>query len=482
MTNPVEYLYFHAGAHAADTALQGPATRVDFAQLLRLVRAAAARLRLRGIGPGSTVLTMLSDKHADFVVTLAAMHEGAATASCVQHSAYPDELEPALVVADRAVRCEAPCLNIDTAWLNDALHADDPTPPRAYTDATAPFRLAFTSGTTGENKVLAHTLPALLGAALDPVLAPPAPRSINMMSFASPWGLRDALTVLMRGEPLLHAAAPADIAALARSTDVRFISGSTFQLLALAQAVQRTAQRIPSLRGIRISGSLPSTQQLTLLRSTLSPSVECRYGMSETGPATSYLTHDPAAGEGCVGHLLPGAEVEIVDDSGRVLGHGCEGRVRVRTAYMTDGYLRNPQASTRAFAGGWFYPGDLGAFDERGMLMLRGRVSEVVNRGGLRIDPARIDAVALAYPGVVDAGAFGFVSGDGHDALGIAVVAAAGLDANALLRHISATLGAALAPSHLILVPSIPRNDMGKAQRAELRRLYADALRDTVAA
>ncbi len=482
MINPVQYLYFHAGAHSTDTALQGPSTHVDFAHLLRLVRAAATRLRLRGVGPGATVLTMLGDKHADFILTLAAMHEGAATASCVQHSEYPLELEPTLVVADRAVRCAAPCLTIDTAWLNDALHADDPTPPRAFDDASAPFRLAFTSGTTGGSKVLAHTLRVMRSAALDPLLAPPAPRSINMMSFASPWGLRDALTALMRGEPLLHAADPADVAALARSADVRFISGSTFQLVALAQAVQRTAQRVPSLRGIRISGSLPNAQQLTLLRSTLCPSVECRYGMSETGPASAYLTHDPAAGEGCVGRLLPGAKVEIIDDSGRVLPRGQEGRVRVRTAYMTDAYLRNPEASLHAFADGWFYPGDLGAFDDHGMLMLRGRVSEVIDRGGLRIDPSRIDAVALACPGVLDAGSFGFVSSDGHDSLGIAVVGNAGLDANALLRHIGATLGAALAPSHLILVTSIPRNDMGKAQRAELRRLYAAALRDAIIA
>lgn len=475
-TTPLDYLLFHASYRGDDIALQGLAFRLSYAQLLPMVRAAAARLRAQGIGPGTTVVTMIADKHIDFIVTLAAMHEGAATMSCVDLSDYPPGIAPTLVVTDRAIGCAAPCLHIDGAWLSDTTLGGDPTPPRGF-DADAPFRIAFTSGTTGHSKIIVQTLPRIVGAATDPAIGQQAMRNVAMMGFGSLLGFRDALATLLQGSPLYHAATVADVVALAAQQEVQFISGSTFHLLALAQVLQHTTLRLPALRQIRVSGTLPNAQQLALLQSTLCPSVECRYGMSETGPTHRYQMQDRQVGEGCVGLPVPGVETQIVDDAHRPLPPGREGRVRVRTQYMVNGYLGAPQRTAEAFIDGWFYPGDLGVIDARGMLLLRGRVSEVIHRDGHRIDPARIDAVALGHPQVIDAAAFGFVKHDGLDAICLAVVGRPELDPPALLRHISDALGMVLAPSHLIVVAAIPRNDMGKALRGELQRLYADTVR-----
>ena len=100
------------------------------------------------------------------------------------------------------------------------------------------------------------------------------------------------------------------------------------------------------------------------------------------------------------------------------------------------------------------------------MLFLTGRESEIINRGGTKIDPVTVDEDVLAYPGVEDAAAFGLSRRVGVEELAIALVAKEDFDIAPLRGVLVKKCGA---PIHLFGVKQIPRNQMGKVLRRRLR-------------
>ena len=134
---------------------------------------------------------------------------------------------------------------------------------------------------------------------------------------------------------------------------------------------------------------------------------------------------------------------------------------------MADRYLGNAEASARAFKDGWFYPGDLGFIRPDGGLSLAGRDSEILNAGGVKVDPNRLDHFALTIPGVRDASSFEYETSSGVPAVGIALVADDDIDVNGLLADLKAEFSTA-APSLVARVDAIPRTRNGKPLRRQL--------------
>src|SRR5690606_316615 len=128
----------------------------------------------------------------------------------------------------------------------------------------------------------------------------------------------------------------------------------------------------------------------------------------EAGGATSrlYESDDPFD----AGHITPGSSVEVVDEDDVPLPQGEVGRIRHRSFGMVHEYVGEPEATARAFRGGWFYPGDLGFIRSDGGLTLTGRETEVLNAGGVKIDPNRVDHAAMENPSVSDACCFEYTS------------------------------------------------------------------------
>ena len=90
----------------------------------------------------------------------------------------------------------------------------------------------------------------------------------------------------------------------------------------------------------------------------------------------------------------------MLDADGRVLGQGEIGEVAVRGPNVFAGYEANPEANDAAFSNGWFRTGDEGSLDDEGYLTLRGRLKEIINRGGEKISPLEIDDALLRHPAV----------------------------------------------------------------------------------
>jgi long-chain acyl-CoA synthetase len=143
--------------------------------------------------------------------------------------------------------------------------------------------------------------------------------------------------------------------------------------------------------------------------------------------------------------------------------------VRYRTPGLVDGYLVG--GDIEPLPGGWFVPGDRGRLTAHGSLVLAGRESELLNIGGVKVDPARIDELAAGHPGLLDAAAFGLERRAGIPEVGLAVVSEADCDLRALDQHMRSVMPA-VHPTAYWRIDAIPRSRLGKVLRAQLAEDY----------
>jgi len=205
-----------------------------------------------------------------------------------------------------------------------------------------------------------------------------------------------------------------------------------------------------------------------------------RYGMSETVMLTSNpcrAEDDPqGAGRvgGTVGRALPGVGVRVVAE-GRELGVGEIGDVQVRGPNVFSGYWRMPEKTAEEFtADGWFKTGDVGRFDANGYLTIVGRSKDLVITGGYNVYPAEVEGYLNELPGVEESAVVGVPHADFGEAV-VAVVTArtgAAFDEAALIGALKRHIAGFKVPKRVILVDALPRNAMGKVQKALLRESY----------
>ena len=114
--------------------------------------------------------------------------------------------------------------------------------------------------------------------------------------------------------------------------------------------------------------------------------------MARPRPAPRHLPHAGRLSEaGAVGFVAPWAEVQAVDEAGRVLPAGSDGVLRIRADCQGRPFLEKGGSGDDNFRDGWFYPGDVGRVGADGMLSVLGRVSDIINAGGTKMAPELIE-------------------------------------------------------------------------------------------
>jgi cyclohexanecarboxylate-CoA ligase/acyl-CoA synthetase len=104
---------------------------------------------------------------------------------------------------------------------------------------------------------------------------------------------------------------------------------------------------------------------------------------------------------GSVGRAMPGTELRIADPGGRVLAAGKTGELQVRGCSVFSGYGGNNAAASETFTpDGWFRTGDLADMDAGGNVRLRGRIKDIINRGGVKFNPAEVEGIIATHPAV----------------------------------------------------------------------------------
>ena len=202
--------------------------------------------------------------------------------------------------------------------------------------------------------------------------------------------------------------------------------------------------------------------------------------MTETGMNASNPLHGERRA-GTVGPALPGVELRVADDAGRVLAAGETGVLEVRGPNVFKGYWRLPEKTREEFrADGFFITGDIARIDADGYVTIVGRAKDLIISGGLNVYPKEIESVLDAQDGVAESAVIGVPHPDFGEAV-LAVVkrrpGAGALDADALIAATRTQLAAFKTPKRVIFVDELPRNSMGKVQKNLLRETYRDAFR-----
>ncbi len=200
------------------------------------------------------------------------------------------------------------------------------------------------------------------------------------------------------------------------------------------------------------------------------------YGLTETSSTITVLGPDEhrsaAASEDdgvrrrlvSVGRPLPGVELEIRDDEGRVVGTGERGEIYVRGEQVSGEYEGRGAVTDND---GWFPTRDAGSVDAEGYLFLEGRADDVIVRGGENLSPGEIEDVLLTHPTVADAAVVGVPSEQWGEAVAAVVVARrdAEIDSAALQEHVKTHMRSSRVPERIEVWDELPYNETGKLLR-----------------
>ena len=146
------------------------------------------------------------------------------------------------------------------------------------------------------------------------------------------------------------------------------------------------------LRFIRSCSAALNPETAAALHEVFGASVLSAYGMTEATHQMASTSEDDTVTAGLVGRSS-GLQVQIVGDDGQPVPPAAVGEIWVRGPTVVRGYLANPDATAQTFTDGWLHTGDLGSLSDAGELTLRGRIKELINRGGEKISPERVEAV-----------------------------------------------------------------------------------------
>lgn len=224
------------------------------------------------------------------------------------------------------------------------------------------------------------------------------------------------------------------------------------------------------LRFVRSSSASLPVPVLHQLEETFGCRVIEAYGMTEAAHQMASNQLEPGNRKpGTVG-VAAGPEIAILDIDGKILTQGEIGEIAIRGANVTSGYQNNPKANAENFINGWFRTGDQGMLDADGFVSIKGRLKEIINRGGEKVSPGEVDNVLIEHPAVAQVVTFAVP----HDKLGEDVAAAVVLKEGASaepaeIRAFAAkSLAAFKVPRKILILDEIPKGSTGKLQRIGL--------------
>jgi long-chain acyl-CoA synthetase len=337
--------------------------------------------------------------------------------------------------------------------------------------------ILYTSGSTGRPKgaVLSHAaLEAALTSWAGPVMAlTPADCVLAALPLSHSFGVNGALLA-----PILAGARVAIVEPFTPTAALDAIARHRVTVLPAVATMFRRLLESPALGATdlgslrhALSGAAPCPWELAEeWRSRTGVRIVRGYGMTELFRPISYLAGDAREVPESIGRAVPGVELRVVDDAGRVLDAGATGELWIRTPAAMDGYLENPEETRAVLADGWFRTGDLAAISPEGFVTIAGRKKELILRGGYSVVPAEVEAVLLAHPDVAEAA----VVGVPHDDLGeevaafVALRGGAAVDPAALIAHCRERLAGYKYPRTVTLLAALPKSATGKVLKGQL--------------
>jgi long-chain acyl-CoA synthetase len=358
------------------------------------------------------------------------------------------------------------------------LAGDAPGPQLAERGASDPAVIIYTSGTTGTPKgaVLAH-IGLYMNADIPGRLFEFSPDDTVLVALPlfHVFGLSSVMNtcVLLGGTmTLVPRFEPRAVLQTMQRDRVTVFEGVPTMFIALLQAADGADYDL-SLR-VAVSGGAPIPGEvIDSFESRFGVPILEGYGLSESSSAATFNISVTERKVYSAGKPIWGTSVQIWDEDFRPLppGAGHVGEIVLRGANIMLGYHDNPEATAKAFAGGWFHTGDLGYLDEDGFLFLVDRIKDLIIRGGYNVYPREVEEVLYAHPAVAEAAVIGVPDpklGEEVHAI-VAVKPGQSVTEAELIAFVKERAAAYKYPRTIEFRDSLPKNATGKILKKELR-------------
>lgn len=477
-------------------ALAADTSTLSYRQLVKRCFALAARLSTGGPLGGAPVAFLYPPGPAYVEALLGVMAAGGLAVPLSPLHTPPElaallaDARPVRLLCHPELRSHLPAdvetvLEVTAALSPPAPSVSDPpaAPVPAIPD-DADALMLFTSGTTGRPKgvVTSHAALAASAECLHQAWGwRPDDRLLHVLPLHHTHGVVVALLgALWAGAEVRFAAPqPAPVWDLLGEASVFMAVPSIYaRLMETFRGARAEQQSVWREAGARLrlatsgSAALPARLFEAFAAATGQRLLE-RYGMTEIGMALG----NPLAGPrvpGTVGRELPGVEVDIVDEHGRPCPVGQPGELRVRSPQMFSRYQGDPQATALSFDDqGRFRTGDTGQREPSGWVRLLGRSSvDILKSGGYKLSALEIEAALADHPAIADVAVIGQPDPTWGDRVTACVVlrpGAAALTLDELQAFAVNCLAPYKWPRALRILESLPRNALGKVQKARLR-------------
>jgi len=507
-----DILSARAAAHPSREVFADGQGRITFGELKDKVERCAAFLRGIGIGRGDVVTIQLPNRIA-FPIAFFALELIGAIANKVNPDFRVRELDYILrfsgskaficpnsfrgfdyVAMARQLRESIPALThvivagepADGKWNLEhgiAITAPLPASERVHMSADEIFRMAFTSGTTGNPKCVLHsfntTLPAVRQINADMEVTE---RDVQLvyLPVCLNWGYLCLLQAVVSGSRavLLERFSAKAALDLIQRERVTYIATAPASIVAMLNEPDLPRYDVSSLRVVITGGASAAIETIRDYQARMSGKLIELYGMLETGfHSYTRFGDDPAEVNGTIGRVVSSMDLKILDEVGRELPKGEVGEIAALGPSVHLGYHANRDANAEAFtADGWFRTGDLGrVVDGAGNVEIVGRRKEIINRGGKKFFPREVEEILYTHPKVMHAAMVGIADARLGERNCLCVIPKAGQSVTLaeMIAHLKGQLADYKLPEELHIVEELPFTATGKLRRHVLSERIA---------
>jgi long-chain acyl-CoA synthetase len=202
------------------------------------------------------------------------------------------------------------------------------------------------------------------------------------------------------------------------------------------------------------------------------------YGLTETSPAACVNPLDQKEFNGKIGLPISSTEVSIQDDDWNLLDIGQNGEICVRGPQVMQGYWKRPKETASVLsADGWLHTGDIGFMDDKGYVQLVDRKKDMILVSGFNVFPNEVEDVLATYPGVSEVGVIGIPDEKSGEIVAAIVVRSDPLLTEQDLKaYCKEELTNYKRPRYIFFANDLPKTNVGKILRRELREKYINSV------
>ena len=475
--NLASILRCHADSHGDKTAIEYHNERIGYLELWQRLQGYAAYLHERGIRSGDRVGLALKEHPSHLILHYALARIGAVILPLDQRWTSAEKAGGAAAFRAKLLILEEDAdtpAGHETLRLNQDLQQADPARLPAMPDhPDLALLISLSSGTTGRPKGALVTHEQMYQRFVsqwvtiglnsrDRFLA------LTPMFFGA--GRSFSMAFLAAGATVIIDPPPHEPEQLVAAVNE---SGATVTFMVPTQLrgllpLHKDGLLLPRLEKLLIGGAALHPLEAGEIHRRVNPGIIGYYASSEGGGISVLNTDEFDDYSHTAGRATFRTEVQIVDSGDRPVKPGETGRLRYRGPGVAGRFIDADGTEHATNREGWFYPGDLAEKTDSGHIILRGRDKDVINRGGVNVYPAEIEAILMQLPAVRETAVVGEASEKFGQTVTAVIAADEAISTDVLNGHCRQRLAPYKIPSRYVFLQQLPKKASGKLDKQAL--------------